>query len=574
MTTSQSPCPHDHVNRRAIARNHTGVLGAAGFLVVGSAGALLAAFAGGASAASTILVDSNGDGAAAAANCTDGTVGNCTLRDAAAAASAGDTINFAAGISTITLTAGTVDLNAVNIIGPGSADLTITTAGAPGAYRSLNFPVGPGGIGDVLISGVTITKNGINARHEGDLTLDDVTITGAATVNGGAALYSGDDVNLLTITNSHFDDNEAAGPGGHIYVYNGGSATISGSTFTNGTAGGAGGAIFVTSYTKYFTMVDCTVTGNTSLNDAGGGLKLNNQKATAITRTTVSNNTAATGGGGLDIGYDGGIGSPLLIDSSTISGNSAVDDGGGLYARYVEGFTMRNSTVSGNSSHDGAGLELNYIGDSLIANSTIADNTGDTNSGAGGAMYLLSLNGDVEILFTTISGNSSANSTVQIGGYNGHTMDVTGTIITDNSTASGTGTQATDILYVNNYFSGLLTLTNSLIMGTVTTPGSVDGGGNLLGVSAQLESLADNGGPTRTMAPLTGSPVIDAGPLTWTAFTGDGFDQRATPWLRVDGTRADIGAYEVQAAPEPTTTISPDPTSTVGVESVVPAFTG
>jgi hypothetical protein len=58
-----------------------------------------------------------------------------------------------------------------------------------------------------------------------------------------------------------------------------------------------------------------------------------------------------------------------------------------------------------------------------------------------------------------------------------------------------------------------------------------------------LGPLQDNGGPTRTMAPLVGSPALDAGDNTDAPPT----DQRGAP--RIAQGTIDIGAYEVQAAP-------------------------
>ena len=557
----------NRAGRRAIARNRGGALGAAGVLAVGSAGALLAAFAGSAGAASTLIVDSNADGAATAANCTDGTPGNCTLRDAAAQANNGDTINFDAGITSITLTGGTVDFDAVNIIGPGSANLTVTTTVYAGAYESFYF----GGTGDVTISGITITKNRIAARHEGNLTLDDVTITESTGLSGGA-LYANNN-GELDINDSNFDNNTSFRNGGALYANNDGAITITGSTFTgNDAAGGSGGGLKI-SGTGVTTITRTNISGNSSRRSGGGlnvGYYYERGGSLVIDSSTVSGNTAGQEGGGLELyNIDG-----LTMLNSTISGNTAGQDGGGLELYNIGGFTMLNSTISGNTAgQDGGGLRLEYIGDALIANSTMADNAGDADEGRGSALYFANyLNGDVQILFTTISGNSAGADTLRISRFNGFSMDLTGTIITDNTTSTGTGTLATDITSLDMP-SGLLTLTNSLVMGVINAGGEVDGGGNLFGVSALLGALADNGGATKTMALLTGSPAIDAGPLTWTAFDGDGFDQRATPFLRVYGTSADMGAYEVQPDPEP----EPEPTTTtttVGIDPVVPAFTG
>jgi hypothetical protein len=64
-----------------------------------------------------------------------------------------------------------------------------------------------------------------------------------------------------------------------------------------------------------------------------------------------------------------------------------------------------------------------------------------------------------------------------------------------------------------------------------------------------LGTLANNGGPTQTVALLPGSPAIDAG----TAFFAFGFlpstDQRGDPRPDVPGTNPDIGAFEFQQPP-------------------------
>jgi hypothetical protein len=60
---------------------------------------------------------------------------------------------------------------------------------------------------------------------------------------------------------------------------------------------------------------------------------------------------------------------------------------------------------------------------------------------------------------------------------------------------------------------------------------------------AGLGPLADNGGPTLTMALLAGSPAIDAGSAVGAPAT----DQRGIP--RPQGPAVDIGAYECLSAP-------------------------
>ena len=70
----------------------------------------------------------------------------------------------------------------------------------------------------------------------------------------------------------------------------------------------------------------------------------------------------------------------------------------------------------------------------------------------------------------------------------------------------------------------------------------IDGGGNVIGGPANVNVLANNGGPTLTMLPLPGSPAIDAGiPSDLTV------DARGLS--RLAGSAPDAGAIETAATP-------------------------
>ena len=183
--------PTNRAARRSIARRG-GAVGAGGVLVAGTAAALLTALAGQAGAASTIMVDSSADGTATASNCTDTLPGNCTLRDAAAAAVSGDTIVFSPAVTSITLTNGQIALGAVNITGPGSASLAITTTAGAGSYNLFYFS----GTGDVTVSGLSITKQRIKTVNQGKFTLNDVSISDSYFGYGGA-LYATNQSDLV-----------------------------------------------------------------------------------------------------------------------------------------------------------------------------------------------------------------------------------------------------------------------------------------------------------------------------------------------------------------------------------------
>jgi hypothetical protein len=62
-----------------------------------------------------------------------------------------------------------------------------------------------------------------------------------------------------------------------------------------------------------------------------------------------------------------------------------------------------------------------------------------------------------------------------------------------------------------------------------------------------LAALANNGGPTLTHLPLSGSPAIDQGSNPQSLNN----DQRGTSYLRTIGSGTDIGSFEVQTVPAP-----------------------
>ena len=145
---------------RGVARTWAGML-----LVVALALPALPAIS---VAAATRTVDSLSDGAVDAGHCTDAIAGNCTLRDAIAAALPNDTIAFTSGFSgTITLTAALGSLilaKNLTITGPGQNLLFIdgdcTTCAAGGAHSDgVRVFIVNSGV-TATISGVTITRGG------------------------------------------------------------------------------------------------------------------------------------------------------------------------------------------------------------------------------------------------------------------------------------------------------------------------------------------------------------------------------------------------------------------------------
>ncbi len=464
-----------------------------------------------------------------------------SLRDAVVAANANagaDTIVFDAGATgTITLTSGQIAItDDVTITGLGATNSTVS-----GNNASRIFYIGTG-------------TNMVSASIE-SLTLTD----------GYAHTLNGD-------------------WGGAISGY-GASLTLS-NVVVSGNSASEGGGIFLQPYYSYYgaggslEINNSVISENSASTLSGGGIKVIGLDSVHVTGSVISDNSAQQNGGG---GYLSSY--STVIESSTIADNSSgSDSGGGLWAGGYS-FTMTNSTVSGNRGNDGSALRL-YVTNQLIENSTIANNvrTGVTGDGA---IIDSSSHGSMKLLFTTVSGNQTDGAaTLSFSGassyYSPAPVEIIGSVISDNTTASGSGVSETA---VKARTVASVTVANSLVMGqwSLESP-STDGGGNITGVSAQLGALTDNGGPTQTMEPSAGSPVIDAGPLTWVPFTGDGFDQRGATFTRVVGSRSDMGAVENQTVQTTTTTQAPttttislgsgETTTTTTSDPVAPAFTG
>jgi hypothetical protein len=297
------------------------------------------------------------------------------------------------------------------------------------------------------------------------------------------------------------------GTGRVFHVSSGVTAAIAGLTITNGVdwteapLTNAGGGI----YNDHATLAldNCTVSGNW----AGWGSGIYNDHATlALDSCTVSGNTASWGGGGIN-NHSG----TLTITNSTFSENWAaaphsVGDGGAILNDAYDGngtLTVTNSTFSGNRTYHLGGGIYNDGGATLaVNNSTFTGNWGDIYNAGSITIGSTILNSGYENLLNY--------GTVNSLGYNLSSYDA----------------------------GGLLTAI-----------------GDRINADPMLGPLQDNGGPTFTHAPLTGSPAIDAG-KNFTAVTSD---QRGSGFVRTfddssiananggDGT--DIGAFEVQGPP-------------------------
>ncbi len=312
--------------------------------------------------------------------------------------------------------------------------------------------------------------------------------------------------NGSTITRS-----DTADPFRILVVDPGRKLTLRNTTISNGETDGVGGGIF----NQGTLIVENSVFTRNYAYVGGGGL-LNRGTAT-VTDSTFERNVGVNGGAGI-----GNYGT-MTIDRSTINWNAADYYGGGI-SNWSGQMTITNSTISGNniSPEDGGGLY--NTGNMVVTNSTITDNYA---MGGGGGIVN---GGTLQLNRTIVSGNSSYYGTT-FPFYGGpDEIRSGGTIIANNHNIIG---------YNGNVYSFSF------------TPGATDivpaqGLDEILNTT-----LANNGGPTKTHALVSGSPAIDRAPnASCTAAPVNGVDQRGEP-RNQDGNgspssnECDIGAFEL-----------------------------
>ena len=275
--------------------------------------------------AATITVQDTGDGTANAANCPGS---GCRLRDALAAATDGDTINFSVTTpATITLTSGQLVVgNSVAISGPGADQLSVN-----GNAASLVFYIN---------SGLTVTISGL-------------TITNGSADNG-SGIYN--DHSNLTVSSSTVSDNSASYGGG---IFN---------------DGGFDGLSFAS-----LTINNSTVSGNSASVIGGGILNFGPDGIVDLTinNSTVSGNSATSGGG---IYNSGGGFPPFFQGLATVTIQDTILNAGASGENIYNDSGAVTSQGYNLSSDNGGGF-LTATGDQINTNPMLGplqDNGGPT----------------------------------------------------------------------------------------------------------------------------------------------------------------------------------------------------
>ncbi len=249
--------------------------------------------------AATFDVDRTDDVASATA-CT-GAADDCSLRGAIIAANGNmgaDIIDLPAGTYTLTLAGPAEDMAATGDLDVRD-DLVLHGAGAAttiidGGTLDRVFHVDPAGT-----TTVTATIDGVTVQHGATSVISFVLSDGAAIRNGTTNTAGGNTGGTLTIANSVVRDSTCPRAGGGIA--NSGILHVVNSTISGNTAGTLGGGIFQDD-AGTLTVDNSTLSGNHADGQSGGGFAMGLFSITAdpvvtITSTTISGNSAGSGGG-------------------------------------------------------------------------------------------------------------------------------------------------------------------------------------------------------------------------------------------------------------------------------------
>jgi len=465
-----------------------------------------------------------------------------SLRAAVEAANSNSDAVIELGSATYQLSQDDLKLTAsVLITGAGATSTTIEQTGSFGIIDTSDAVSDPAvSIEDLTLTGGhaayvdnEVSEGGAILNGLGPMTLTRVTVTGNS-VTGGS------------------DPSPAAGPGAHGGVIWGGaivsqgpltlvSSTVSNNSAHGGTgqsgdpAGTGGKAVGTIMAIGPLTVTDSTFAHNVVTGGDGG--------------TTTSPNGSG-GDGGSVLGGAVYAESSLTVRGSTFVDNQAIGGAG-------------SSSSEGGSGAGGWSLGAAIFADSAeleIVNSTFVHNIATAGVGGsggtpgadgtalGGAVYTQDQpdrTSSTSLASDTFVDNEANGSATAAGGN--LALDAAGPAsigdsIIEGGVADGSG--------ANCDLADGLSVTGPGHNLEDTTPsqcGLVAAKGDLIGESAELGPLADNGGPTRTMLPAVSSPVIGAGgtcpdptsdpalPLT--------VDQRGAP--RPSGRPCDIGAVQL-----------------------------
>lgn len=344
------------------------------------------------------------------------------------------------------------------------------------------------------------------------------------------------DASLVLDSTGHHVTLSGGGANRVLAVERGVTLTLSNLTIAGGYSqdGSGGGGVY---NDGTLNVLACTFQGNTVVGSnaapvwqpgfpGNGGAIYNSATGLLSVDGCTFWNNSATGGSGMN-GYAGaimGMGGPSIDGGPGSSGGAA--SGGAIYnagtARIVNG-TFASNSVTGGSGGDGGAPGYGVIETSRGPDVVYGTPGAPGQGGAATAAAVYDASANCAMTNCTLAFNTAT------GGVGGSFLSF--------PIAPGPSGGAAGCV------SGA-TLVNCLLAGNTAADTFTDGGHNVRSATANgvVGPLADNGGPTLTVALPDGSPAIDAADNLAAPPT----DQRGIP--RFYGAACDAGAFESQGS--------------------------
>ena len=413
-----------------------------------------------------------------------GTAASCTYSALSSAVTAGGSITFNCGTAPVTIAVtSAITVNKATVV-DGAGLITLDGGGTNQVF-------------------LVASNYSLSVRNLRFINGKAPTSTDAAGIGGAV---SGNWRSKVEVIGCTFENNTAARGGGAVAVWTGSSLTIVASRFT-GNVSWYGGAVY--SLLSPLQVINSVFTNNSTVLQDGYG------DGGAIGTDGASESTSDTVGGTIQIcgtqirgnqGNGSGGGAYLwmyppdqaIIDRTTLEANNVVKNASGSGSiggamRISNGaITIKDSSFLSNTSMaNGGGLYLDCAPTCSITNSTFYANK--NTAGWGGAIFSGTAAGQINMDNVTFASNNQQNTSGNAL-FGSAVWTINNSIFVDNSCAnSGTGGH---------------------VLQWVTSSKSAGSGPCIAGVTAgdpKLSAPADNGGPTFTMLPGTGSAALQAG---------------------------------------------------------------
>jgi hypothetical protein len=341
--------------------------------------------------------------------------------------------------------------------------------------------------------------------------------------NGGGIYNDGH----LIIDHSTISDNHAGdGGNGTDGISGTGTLASAGQDGGNGGSGGSGGGVY-NDQLGVVQISDSTIIANTA--GAGGSAGAGSDSTISPGQGGNAAGAGVGGGGGAIISFGS-----LTMTDSTIAGNATRPGGNGGKGGSGSGGDPNGSEFGGGAGGDGGGVESDTTS-TVLTNDTFVNNSaapagtgpGGAGQGGGGGAIVQESSGVTELTFVTVADNRAA------GFGSGLGIPFTNGAITEADSIVANNLQAGE---PDQCSQGVLDDGHNLVFGRgVSSDNSCPGAD----ADPKLAALADNGGPTQTLALRPGSAAIGIVPLNDCPQESD---QRGV--TRPQGGACDAGAYE------------------------------